>query len=242
MAPERYTGKVVEKRHLTSDIVLLRIALNKHQEFHYRAGQFLRLEVQVLPKPAGAVVRTYSMAAAPIDPTHVELIIRHVPGGMCSTWIVQTLAVKDPVAFAGPMGNFHLSGSGHPVIAIAGGSGMSAIRAILQDMHHPYVQRQTYFFFGARTRQDLYLVEEWHDFMLHNPWFHFIPVLSDEPPGPDWTGARGLVTDAVLKQFECLSLYEGYLCGSPGMVDTAIRVLMSRGMLQQHIFYDRFTV
>jgi Na+-transporting NADH:ubiquinone oxidoreductase subunit F len=33
---------------------------------------------------------------------------------------------------------------------------------------------------------------------------------------------------------------EAYLCGSPGMIDAAIRVLNKLGVTEDRIFYDKF--
>ncbi|MDR0994043.1 MAG: hypothetical protein LBN38_05715 [Verrucomicrobiota bacterium] len=239
---QRYRGNVVGKTALTHDIVHLRIEMERHSPFSYRAGQFIRLEAQVLPEPAAPVLRNYSLASAPVDPQHIELIIRKVPGGLCSTWIHDVLSIGDPIAFQGPMGLFHLSGSQRPIIGIAGGSGISALRSLFQEMLRTFLQRPTHFFFGARTRQDLYLLDEWAAFREKASWFTFIPVLSDEPQDSGWTGERGLVTDAVIRHLSRLAEHESYLCGSPGMIDAAIAVLTKHGVLPQHIFFDKFTV
>ena len=36
------------------------------------------------------------------------------------------------------------------------------------------------------------------------------------------------------------SRMEGYLCGSPGMIDAAAAVLHERGVAEEHTFYDKF--
>ena len=46
------------------------------------------------------------------------------------------------------------------MICIAGGSGMSAVNAIVEEAIHQKVKRNCYFFYGARTQNDLYLVDE----------------------------------------------------------------------------------
>ena len=45
---------------------------------------------------------------------------------------------------------------------------------------------------------------------------------------------------AVQRQMRDLSDHEGYLCGSPGMIDAAVKVLKSMGMPEQKIFFDKF--
>ena len=242
LAVRRHTGKLVGKTLLTPDIAHLRIAVDAQPPFSFRAGQYIHLECAPAPLPAKPVLRAYSMATSPSDPRHIELMVRHVPNGLCSTWIHQNLQPEQPIAFRGPFGNFHLSGTDAPVVGIAGSSGMAPLRAIFQNMLRKDIQRPARFFFGARTRQDLFMLEEWAAFEQQAPWFRFIPVLSDEPADSPWNGERGLVTDAVARHLPDLTGREAYLCGSPGMIDAALAILIARGMPPASIFYDKFTV
>ena len=82
--------------------------------------------------------------------------------------------------------------------------------------------------------------------LLNHAWverFDFLPVLSHEPPGSDWAGARGWVTDFIATPAHgaAWSGSEGYLCGPPPMIDAGIARLMELGVHLQHIHYDKFT-
>jgi len=242
LAVRRHTGTLTEKIFLTHDIVLLRITLDETPPFSCHAGQYIQFEAAIQPPPAAPALRAYSMAIAPDDPCRIELMVRRVPDGLCSTWIHQSLKAGDPIALRGPFGTFHLSDSEVPMLGIAGSSGMAPLRSIFQDMLLNGITRPARFFFGARTRKDLFLLDEWARFQQKAPWFEFIPVLSHEPADSDWTGERGMVTDAVSRHLPDLSGQEAYLCGSPGMIDAAIAILTDRGMPSDHIFYDKFSV
>ena len=242
LAVRRHTGQLVGKTLLTADIALLRIAVDAHPSFSYRAGQYIHLECAPAPPPAKTLLRAYSMATAPSDPRHIELMVRRVPTGLCSVWIHESLQPGQPIAFRGPFGSFHLSATDAPMVGIAGASGMAPLRSIFQDMLQKGIQRPARFFFGARTRSDLFLLDEWAGFEKKTPWFRFIPVLSDEPADSPWKGERGLVTDAVARQLPDLTGQEAYLCGSPGMIDAATAILLARGMPATAIFHDKFNV
>ena len=242
LAVRRHTGCLEAKIRLTPDVVLLRITLDPAPPFSFRAGQYIQFEGAVAPAPAKPVLRAYSMASDPADPRCIELMVRHVPGGACSTWIHETLAPGQPIAFRGPFGTFHLTDSNAPMVGIAGSSGMAPLRSIFLDMLRRGIQRPARFFFGARTHRDLFLLDDWAEFQKKAPWFEFIPVLSHEPADSPWTGERGLVTDAVARRLPDLTGQEAYLCGSPGMIDAAKDILVDRGMPPGHIFFDRFSV
>ena len=59
-------------------------------------------------------------------------------------------------------------------------------------------------------------------------------------PGEKWDGETGLVTQAVERNVKNAGGCEGYLCGSPGMIDAAIKVLKNLGMSEDKIYYDKF--
>lgn len=242
LAVRRHTGKLAGKTLVTPDIAHLRIAVDEKPPFAFRAGQYIQIEAAIAPAPAKPVLRAYSMATAPADPRHIELMVRRVPNGACSGWIHEKLQPGQDIAFRGPFGTFHLSGTQAPVVGIAGSSGMAPLRSIFHDMFRRGIQRPARFFFGARARQDLFLLDEWADFQKKAPWFEFIPVLSDEPARSPWTGERGLVTDAVARHLPDLAGQEAYLCGSPGMIDAAMAILTARGMPADRVFYDKFSV
>ena len=242
LSVRRHTGTLTEKILLTHDVVLLRITLDEAPPFSCRAGQYIQFEAAIKPPPAAPTLRAYSMAIAPADPRRIELMVRHVPDGLCSTWIHQILKAGDSIALRGPFGTFHLSDSDAPMVGIAGSSGMAPLRSIFQDMLLKGITRPARLFFGARTQKDLFLLDEWAGFQQKAPWFEFIPVLSHEPSDSSWSGERGMVTDAVARRLPDLTGQEAYLCGSPGMIDAAIAILTDRGMPSDHIFYDKFSV
>lgn len=242
LAIRRHTGVLEEKTKLTYDIVRLTLRLEADIPFSFTPGQYIQLESPAAKPPLNQpTLRAYSLSSIPGALPRIELVIRHVPNGISSTWVHEKLQPGDPIAIRGPFGDFHLRDSDAPIIAIAGSSGMSPFRAIFPQMEKDGIQRESKFFFGARTQPDLFLLDEWAAFEKRNPWFHFIPVLSHEPEESGWTGERGLVTDAVSRHCPHLATAEAYLCGSPGMLDAAIAVLTQKGLPEGRIFFDKFT-
>lgn len=117
---------------------------------------------------------------------------------------------------------------------------MAPFHSILHDLIGRKIRRDVAFFFGARTQADLFYVDELNRFMQENPWFQFIPALSNEPEDSDWKNERGLITDVVARYFPDCSKHEAYLCGSPGMIDSCLKVLTRNGMPKDKIYYDKF--
>jgi Na+-transporting NADH:ubiquinone oxidoreductase subunit F len=239
MTSNKFSGIVEDKQLLTSDIIHLRIGLLEPPTIEFIAGQYIRLN----SKPYGdkpAVSRNFSLASAPERNQQIELIISRNPDGICTPWIFDHLRSGASVTFSAPFGRFHLSNNESPAIFIAGGSGMSALWGILQDMIIRKVERKTSLFFGARTQNDLYFMDSLSRLEKEHAWFSFIPSLSKEPAGSDWQGERGMINEIVRHRVNDAADNEAYLCGPPGMIQTCIQVLTSLGMARENIFYDAF--
>lgn len=243
LAVRRHLGRLEKKQRLTADIVLLTIRLEEKNPFTFRAGQYVQLESPAAKPPWNQpTLRAYSLSSLPSRAPMIQLMIRRVPNGLSSTWVHDKLQPGDTVALRGPFGNFHISSSPAPILAIAGSSGMSPFRSIFPQMVADGItSRPARFFFGAQTQADLFLLDEWAAFARQNPWFSFIPVLSAEPENSPWHGERGQVTDAVARHCPDLSTTEAYLCGSPGMIHAALALLAARGLPESRTFYDKFT-
>jgi Na+-transporting NADH:ubiquinone oxidoreductase subunit F len=111
---------------------------------------------------------------------------------------------------------------------------------MLLDMVDRGIRRKATYFFAARSARDLFLVEEMRALEDRLPGFRFIPALSNPAPEDRWEGEKGLITEVLNRHFQRLDRHEAYLCGSPGMVDASIRVLKSKGLPGERIFYDKF--
>ncbi len=236
---KRHKCKLVSKRALTHDIVELRMAFLDPLEMNFVAGQYVQLESKEY-KNREKVVRAYSISSSPSDYSHLEVVIRRVPDGICTTWVMDYLKEGEELFVAGPYGEFHLSDTLAPAIFIAGGSGMAPFMAMLKSMQEKGDYRKVHYFFGATTQRDLFYLKEMEEFTKALPNFSFHPCLSAEPADSSWNGERGLVTDVAKRIIADMSGFEAYLCGSPGMIDASIKTLTACGVNKESIFYDKF--
>ena len=93
--------------------------------------------------------------------------------------------------------------------------------------------------FGAREERDLYALDEIEAIRaVYKGEFRVVHVLS-ESHDDAWQGERGLVTEKIAARLE--SDAHAYLCGPPGMVDSAMATLSALGISREHIHFDRFT-
>jgi NAD(P)H-flavin reductase/ferredoxin len=235
-------GTVNGLKPLTHDILELELMLDR--AISYQAGQYLDIEVPMAAADAPAARRSYSFAsAATSGPTSVvRFHVRRIPGGMFTDWLHREARPGDRLRAWGPYGSFTLRESKAPIIAVAGGSGTAPIKAILEQALFEGVERDVYYFFGARRQADLYALDEIE--AIGSRWhgrFEFVTVLSDESEASEWQGPRGFVTDYVGSSADLpFGESEAYLCGPPPMVDAAIKLFLERGMDPNRIFFDKF--
>ncbi|MGE4583552.1 MAG: 2Fe-2S iron-sulfur cluster binding domain-containing protein [Sphaerochaeta sp.] len=233
---------VVERiRDLTHDIKEITLRLEDPSDIKGKAGQYIQFEVPEYEKTDERIYRAYSMASPPSSKNHVELEIRLVPNGICTTYVHTLLKEGDEVTINGPYGEFYLRDTDQNIIFIAGGSGMAPIKSMLLDMAEKGIQRKAMYFFGARSKRDLFLLDEMKELEKKLPNFKFIPALSEPQPEDGWDGETGLITDVVRRMVSEGSNSEAYLCGSPGMINACIQVLTELEVPTERIFYDKFS-
>ncbi len=214
---------------------IYRVRLETPGPVAYRAGQcFEWIAPGVRPN------RMYSAANRPGD-SAIEFHVRVYPGGRVGAFVSEHMSPGQSLEILGPFGHFGLSASDwRPSICIAGGTGLAPIHAMLDEALARGDSRPLHFFYGARSQDELYCLDTLRGWADKHANFTFTPVLSDEPEGSGWTGARGLVTDVVAAQLQDAFGLEAYLCGPPVMIDAAVAVLETAGFSDSDIHADRF--
>lgn len=237
---KQYDATVESLIDLTHDIKQVVLKFPEGETIDFKAGQFVQFVVPEYGDIEESVYRAYSVASSPSVTDKVELEIRLVPNGICTTYVHKHLKAGDHVTINGPYGEFFLRDSDRDIICIAGGSGMAPIKSILTNMAERGNGRKATYFFGARSKRDLFLLDEMHELEKRMPNFTFVSALSEPKPEDNWEGDVGLITDIVRSKIADGSNSEAYLCGSPGMIEACIKVLNELGVAPERIYYDKF--
>jgi len=235
-----YVTRCVKIEDLTYDIKMFRLQLVKPATMEYTPGQYVQLLTPVYDRSPVEVYRAYSIASDPADKGIIELIIRLVPNGICTTYCFNHLKEGDEVKINGPYGEFRLSDTGAPIVFIAGGSGMAPIKCILHHMENTGSKREAVYYFGANVVKEMFYLDLMRRFESELQAFRFVSVVAKPAEGETWDGETGLVTQAVQRGVKNGAICEAYLCGSPGMIDASIKVLQDLGVTNDRIFYDKF--
>jgi propane monooxygenase reductase subunit len=233
-----YQAELTRIEKLTHDIRRLDIELDQPLKFF--AGQYVDITL-----PGGRVTRAFSMANPPNEGRKLSFIIKKYPQGAFSAALDETLHPGDRLTAKGPFGTcFRREGRAGPLLLIGGGSGMSPLRSILLDHIESGEQRPVRFFYGARTREDLFNLEEFAAAKSQLADFKFIPALSAADGDAHWDGERGFIHEVVarhLKSENFAGEIDAYSCGPPPMIDAILPVLQMSGVEPEHIYFDKFT-
>ncbi len=240
LAIREYTCKCTQISDLTDDMKQFRLELVEPKTIDYIPGQYVQLLTPVYEKSSEEVYRAYSIASDPAEKGVIDLIIRLVPGGICTTYCFEYLKEGDEVKLNGPYGDFRLTDNDAPAVFIAGGSGMAPIKCMLHHLKNTGNKRKATYYFGANKIRELCLRDLMSGFESELADFKFVPVVAGTEDNEKWDGEKGLVTEAVRRNLNDADKSEAYLCGSPGMIDAAIDVLKELGVGEDSIFYDKF--
>jgi Na+-transporting NADH:ubiquinone oxidoreductase subunit F len=240
LAIREYTCKCTDITDLTHDMKQFRLEFVEPMTMDYIPGQYIQLLTPVYKKSSEEVYRAYSISSDPAEKNAIELIIRLVPGGICTTYCFEYLKTGDEVRINGPYGDFRLSDTDAPIVFVAGGSGMAPIKCILHQMRNTGNKRKATYYFGANKVSELCLGDLMRQFESELADFRFVPVVAAPEEDQNWDGQQGLVTEAVEQNVEDGAECEAYLCGSPGMIDASIKVFKGLGVTEDRIFYDKF--
>ncbi len=230
-----YTGQITVFDPLTSDIRRVGITLSGDDEISYKPGQYVQVKI-----PTGPEIdyRAYSMSSCPDDHDRIEINVKLIPDGLGSTYI-HSLAVGEPLDFSGPYGDFFLRQDSHrDIICVAGGVGLAPIKSILLHWDRHDMNRTLWLFYGARSTTDLYDHEEFVDLAARKTGLKYYPALSE--PDDDWSGKTGFIHSVIENELPGDISGEAYLCGPPIMIDAVTAALITKGVPEERIWYDKF--
>jgi len=151
----------------------------------------------------------------------------------------------DEVTGIGPFGDFHIKPTKKEMVYIGGGAGMAPLRAHLSHLFETEATaRRVSFWYGARSRQELFYQDYFHGLMERHTNFQFQAALSSPLPEDDWNGHTGFIHEVVLEPYlskhENIAAIEFYLCGPPAMIKACATMLTDIGVAQDQIAFDEF--
>jgi len=127
--------------------------------------------------------------------------------------------------------------SGRDAVMVAGGTGLAAMKALIDELAGRPHRRWVHLFVGARQEDELYDQAELDHLAARYPWLTVIPVCSDDP---SFAGEHGLVSEAV-ERYGPWPEHEFFLCGPPPMIRSTLSVLSRMDIPVSWQQYDAVT-
>ncbi len=207
------------------------VILNPEQPFTFEAGQYLMVKMSDEDK------RPFSIASAPYEGDLIELHIGASERHSYPMQVIERMQQDGEITILAPHGEAQLvNDNQRPLILVAGGTGFSYVRSIVQELVAAKDPRKIFVYWGCKDLSHMYLYNEMNELAAKHENLTFVPVLEDAPK--EWQGARDQVHKAVLKDFADLSDYEIYAAGRFEMVGVIRDAFLAQGMKIEHMHGD----
>ena len=214
-------------------------------DFKFTQGQHLTLRTQLNGQEER---RSYSICSG-VDDGDLRIGVRHVTGGVMSSWLNQNLKIGETIDVLPPEGRFFVpidATQARNYLGIAGGSGITPILAIMKTVLAREPLSRFTLIYGNRRQSSTMFKEELED--LKNRFLTRLTlhtVFSQEHMDSPLNSGR--LTQAKLGEFlsaliQPQQLDHIFVCGPHGFNDEADAALLAAGVPAEHIHIERFGV
>jgi Na+-transporting NADH:ubiquinone oxidoreductase subunit F len=200
-----------------------------------------------------SVFRAYSLANPPSEKSRLMFTIRiatpppgttDIPPGIGSSYVF-SLKASDRVVLSGPYGDFFVKDTGREMCFIGGGAGMAPMRShILHQLLEVKTKRKMTFWYGARSRPEMFYDEEFRELDEKFENFSYCVALSEPLPADNWDGRTGFIHQVAYYEYlaghQDPTEIEYYLCGPPMMIAAVMKMLDDLGVEPEMIAFDDF--
>lgn len=192
--------------------------------YDFLPGQFFTLSADIEGR---TVRRAYSASSAP-GPGRLEVTVKHVPGGVFSTYVHSSLKAGDRLGVRGPSGSFHASPSPLTVM-IAAGSGITPMMSMIRAR----TDGKFALLYASRTLSETIFARELADCP---DWLTVTHVLSSVSPRLDASRVRSWVSD-----LSPMPDTQFYVCGPAPLMEAARDALSELEVPASRVHWENFT-
>lgn len=235
--PKKYTAKLISKDQLNPRVAEVIIEMVAPTDLIFVPGQFISLSV------GKGVFRSYSIASTHEDTKRISLLIEVAHEGAGANFI-KGLSVGDPLEFIGPSGRFCLPEDIKPnIVFIVTGTGIAPIFSMLEYLAEIKSAANMKLYFGARNTSEVFKLDYIEQFKSKLPNFEYKlcysnPLTEDEKLNPNILSGRVTENADISNTKDCLYV----LCGHPFMIADMAKILIEKGVAQNNIIHEKFTV
>lgn len=221
-------AEIVQETHDTRSFVL-DVPPDLAELFTYRSGQFCTFRVHVAGEE---VIRSYSMSSAPETDARLTVTVKRVAGGKVSNWFHDHVSVGDALEVMKPAGVFCVHEGDRPVVAFAGGSGITPVISIAKTVLAT-TERRVRLLYANRDAASVIFAAELA--ALQEGWGGRIEVHHH------LDSAGGYLTADQLAAFVGGTVdADFYICGPNPFMDLAEATVLGLGAPAERIAIERF--
>ncbi|PLB50367.1 hypothetical protein P170DRAFT_463590 [Aspergillus steynii IBT 23096] len=220
---------LTQKTELTPNVYRLVFALpNPTDTLPLPIGQHIAVQAQIDSNP---ISRSYTPISSSTSLGHLILLVKAYPHGKMTTHLA-SLPIGASLLFRGPKGAMQYSrDSARTINMIAGGTGITPMYQVLRAAcTDPLDDTRINLLYANNTENDILLREELDALAREHPdQLNVKYVLSRADDS--WNGYRGFVDEGMMRrEFSAPGdARKVFLCGPPGMVDAAKKILAGLG-------------
>ena len=193
------------------------------------------------------ISRKYSIINSPNESMNLKsniikfLVVNHGKDGFSKT-IHNKIKPGDVLFLKGPYSTFDYKiKKNDPVLAIAGGTGVSPILSITKSLLKKNNNLNILLYLSVRNRSEILEMETFLRLKEKYKNFSFKITLSRELGLTNTLFLEGKVDTTLQKIFKDLSIHKILIAGSDGFVDTAYNHAIQLNALKKNIFYEKFS-
>lgn len=221
----------------TPDTKTFRFLLPDGAALHPKPGQFMTFRWIIDGAP---VVRSYSICSSPTQTAYIEIAVKRAANGLVSTFLNERAEVGLTVEARGPFGRFCFDENRHKkIVLIAGGSGITPMLSMLRSIDDRCLSTDVTLVFCVRTPEDVIFAKELG--RLRGSMKRLRVVVAPSAAPQSWEGPVGRLGRETLRS--AVSDWSGaafFLCGPPGLMESAREILRSGGVADDLILQEKF--
>ena len=230
-SPGGHRAQIVQVRHENPKVFSLVMKPSRHWP-GFEAGQFIELFTEHNGRRLGRCFSISSSPASFLKHGTIELTIRIQENGLVTPRLKKMLQAGQYVGISEAKGDFTLQDTETSLLLIAGGSGITPFRSMLEEVSHRPRSQSIQLLYYAHT-PDMHLFRrEFGILQASHPNVH-ITFVSTKTAGR-------LATRHLEKYCNDYRQRHIYLCGPTGMIQSALKLFQDCSVPRENIFLEYF--
>lgn len=229
-----FQSKVLNAGMANDSVKLLKLSVPEN--FQFKAGQYVSVSI---PLDGKKYRKPYSIASSPGNEKTIELCVKIIEGSHTTNYIAK-LQKGEKVELFGPAGKFVIEKDSFDkdVVFVAVGTGISPFRSMINNLLGNGFKKKIILIKGFRSEKSSLYDEEFSKLADKHGNFKVCNILS-RPENPLFEN-KGYVQDFLEKYLPENFSGHVYICGLSPMINAVNEKLVSMGISEDGIFYEKY--